>query len=141
VLPGFAVGEVSECRFYSGGFNHTYQVKTGDGRTYYLRAYRIQWRRCPLSAYLQACLASLSTTGASLLDRLRLVRFAEHGTIKVRIVWRCRRGGHVAERCRMIAPLSADSASRAYSARYPFLNLGAGCCHVASLAAISSSEM
>jgi Ser/Thr protein kinase RdoA (MazF antagonist) len=44
VLPGFAVGEVSECRFYSGGFNHTYRVKTGDGRTYYLRAYRIQWR-------------------------------------------------------------------------------------------------
>jgi Ser/Thr protein kinase RdoA (MazF antagonist) len=44
VLPGFAVGEVSECRLYSGGFNHTYRVRTGDGRTYYLRAYRILWR-------------------------------------------------------------------------------------------------
>jgi Ser/Thr protein kinase RdoA (MazF antagonist) len=44
VLPGFAVGEVADCRFYSGGFNHTYQVKTADGRVYYLRAYRRQWR-------------------------------------------------------------------------------------------------
>lgn len=44
ILPGFAVGEVTECRFYSGGFNHTYQVKTRDARTYYLRAYRRQWR-------------------------------------------------------------------------------------------------
>jgi Ser/Thr protein kinase RdoA (MazF antagonist) len=44
VLPGFGVGEVSECRFYSGGFNHTYRVKTADGCTYYLRAYRMQWR-------------------------------------------------------------------------------------------------
>jgi Ser/Thr protein kinase RdoA (MazF antagonist) len=44
VLPGFAVGQVAECRFYSGGFNHTYQVKTAEGRTYYLRAYRLPWR-------------------------------------------------------------------------------------------------
>ena len=44
VLLGFAVGQVSECKLYSGGFNHTYRVKTTDGRTYYLRAYRIQWR-------------------------------------------------------------------------------------------------
>ena len=44
VLPGFAVGEIVECRFYSGGFNHTYRVTTADGRTYYLRAYRRQWR-------------------------------------------------------------------------------------------------
>lgn len=44
VLPGFGVGEVRECKFYSGGFNHTYRVKTGDGRTYYLRAYRYPWR-------------------------------------------------------------------------------------------------
>jgi len=44
VLPGFALGEVGECKLYSGGFNHTYRVRTTDGRTYYLRAYRIQWR-------------------------------------------------------------------------------------------------
>lgn len=44
VLPGFALGPVSDCQLYSTGFNHTYQVKTADGRTYYLRAYRIQWR-------------------------------------------------------------------------------------------------
>ena len=44
VLPGFAIGEVTDCKFFSGGFNHTYQVKTVDGRTYYLRAYRKQWR-------------------------------------------------------------------------------------------------
>lgn len=44
ILPGFSVGEVVECRFYSGGFNHTYQIKTGDARIYYLRAYRHQWR-------------------------------------------------------------------------------------------------
>ena len=44
VLPGFAVGEVCECKFYSGGFNHTYRIKTAEGRTYYLRAYRNRWR-------------------------------------------------------------------------------------------------
>lgn len=44
VLPGFAVGGAGECRFYSGGFNHTYRIKTEDGRTYYLRAYRNRWR-------------------------------------------------------------------------------------------------
>jgi Ser/Thr protein kinase RdoA (MazF antagonist) len=44
VLPGFAVGVVSECKFYSGGFNHTYRITTGDGCIYYLRAYRNQWR-------------------------------------------------------------------------------------------------
>ena len=44
VLPGFAIGEVCECKFYSGGFNHTYRIRTGEGRTYYLRAYRSQWR-------------------------------------------------------------------------------------------------
>jgi len=43
-LPGFGLGEVTECKFYTGGFNHTYRVKTGDGRTYYLRAYRLGWR-------------------------------------------------------------------------------------------------
>jgi Ser/Thr protein kinase RdoA (MazF antagonist) len=44
VLPGFGLGQVGECKLYSAGFNHTYRVKTTDGRTYYLRAYRIQWR-------------------------------------------------------------------------------------------------
>jgi Ser/Thr protein kinase RdoA (MazF antagonist) len=44
VLPGFRVGSVTECKFFSGGFNHTYRVKTVDGNTYYLRAYRIHWR-------------------------------------------------------------------------------------------------
>jgi Ser/Thr protein kinase RdoA (MazF antagonist) len=44
ILPGFEVGEVAECRFFTGGFNHTYQIKTGDARIYYLRVYRRQWR-------------------------------------------------------------------------------------------------
>jgi len=44
VLPGFGVGEVSQCDFYSGGFNHTYRIKTATGRTYYMRAYRKSWR-------------------------------------------------------------------------------------------------
>jgi Ser/Thr protein kinase RdoA (MazF antagonist) len=44
ILPGFGVGAVAECKFYSGGFNHTYRVKTIAGTTYYLRAYRLHWR-------------------------------------------------------------------------------------------------
>jgi len=44
VLPDFGIGKVTECQFYSGGFNHTYRVKTADNRTYYLRAYRLHWR-------------------------------------------------------------------------------------------------
>jgi Ser/Thr protein kinase RdoA (MazF antagonist) len=44
VLPGFGLGQISECKFFSGGFNHTYRIKTGAGRTYYLRAYRKRWR-------------------------------------------------------------------------------------------------
>ncbi len=44
VLPGFAVGEIERCELYSTGFNHTYRIKVCDGRVYYLRAYRIQWR-------------------------------------------------------------------------------------------------
>jgi Ser/Thr protein kinase RdoA (MazF antagonist) len=44
VLPGFGVAAVAECQFYSGGFNHTYRVKTRGGSTYYLRAYRFPWR-------------------------------------------------------------------------------------------------
>ena len=44
VLPGFAVGEIAECRLYSTGFNHTYRLTTAAGSTYYLRAYRRGWR-------------------------------------------------------------------------------------------------
>ena len=44
ILPGFGVGAVTECKFFSGGFNDTYQVKTADEQTYYLRAYRPKWR-------------------------------------------------------------------------------------------------
>jgi Ser/Thr protein kinase RdoA (MazF antagonist) len=47
ILPGFNVGDVTECKFYSGGFNHTYRIKTDDGISYYLRAYRLQWRTLP----------------------------------------------------------------------------------------------
>jgi len=44
VLPGFGVGAVSECKFFTGGFNDTYRVRTTDGQVYYLRAYRLRWR-------------------------------------------------------------------------------------------------
>jgi Ser/Thr protein kinase RdoA (MazF antagonist) len=44
VLPKFGIGKISECVFFSGGFNDTYRVKTVDGRTFYLRAYRRLWR-------------------------------------------------------------------------------------------------
>ena len=44
VLPNFGLDSVSKCQFYTGGFNDTYRVKTTNGRTYYLRAYRIKWR-------------------------------------------------------------------------------------------------
>ena len=44
VLPGFGVGPVAACQFYSSGFNDTYRVKTIDGQIYYLRAYRKAWR-------------------------------------------------------------------------------------------------
>ena len=55
VLPGFAVGEISECKFYSGGFNHTYRVRAADGRTYYLRAYRLPWLRWTISSTSSTC--------------------------------------------------------------------------------------
>ena len=35
---------MSECQFFTGGFNDTYRIKTTDRHTYYLRAYRIRWR-------------------------------------------------------------------------------------------------
>lgn len=44
ILPGYPVGPVAACQFYSGGFNHTYRIRTVDGSTFYLRAYRQQWR-------------------------------------------------------------------------------------------------
>ena len=44
ILPGYKVGAIAECRFFSGGFNHTYRIKTVEGSTYYLRAYRLKWR-------------------------------------------------------------------------------------------------
>jgi Ser/Thr protein kinase RdoA (MazF antagonist) len=44
VLPGFGIGKLSECLFYTGGFNDTYRVKTIDGKTYFLRVYRRSWR-------------------------------------------------------------------------------------------------
>ncbi len=43
-LSGYAIGEVFQCRYFSGGFNHTYQVITHAGKTYYLRVYRKPWR-------------------------------------------------------------------------------------------------
>lgn len=55
ILPNFGIGPVAECRFYSGGFNHTYRVAARSGETYYFRAYRPMWRtladiRCELDA-------------------------------------------------------------------------------------------
>ncbi|PKO13210.1 MAG: hypothetical protein CVU39_20140 [Chloroflexi bacterium HGW-Chloroflexi-10] len=44
ILPGFGLDAVVECQFFSGGFNHTYRIKTVDGTVYYLRAYRMRWR-------------------------------------------------------------------------------------------------
>ncbi|MCJ7701767.1 MAG: phosphotransferase [Anaerolineales bacterium] len=45
ILPGFQIGEIAACRFFSGGFNDTYILKTCQGITYYLRVYRLAWRR------------------------------------------------------------------------------------------------
>lgn len=55
VLPNFGIDPVAECRFYSGGFNHTYQVLAASGEIYYFRVYRPAWRtladiRCELDA-------------------------------------------------------------------------------------------
>ncbi|MBE0698800.1 MAG: phosphotransferase, partial [Anaerolineaceae bacterium] len=44
LLPGFGVGPIAGCSFFTGGFNHTYRVKSAAGSTYYLRAYRLRWR-------------------------------------------------------------------------------------------------
>ncbi len=63
VLPGFEVGAVTECRFFSGGFNDTYRIRTSDGGTYYLRAYRIQWRTLADIQYELDVLNHLSQKG------------------------------------------------------------------------------
>jgi Ser/Thr protein kinase RdoA (MazF antagonist) len=44
VLPGFGLRDIVDCRFFTGGFNDTYIVKTAKSSTYYLRAYRLNWR-------------------------------------------------------------------------------------------------
>jgi Ser/Thr protein kinase RdoA (MazF antagonist) len=45
VLPGFGISDALACEFSSGGFNHTYRIKTSHGKTFYLRAYRPRWRK------------------------------------------------------------------------------------------------
>lgn len=44
VLPGYGIGDIVECSFFSTGFNDTYRVKTAQGGVYYLRVYRLRWR-------------------------------------------------------------------------------------------------
>ena len=44
ILPGFGLHEISDCRFFSGGFNHTYRARTAGGETFYVRVYRRGWR-------------------------------------------------------------------------------------------------
>lgn len=71
ILPGFAVGEATECRFYSGGFNHTYQVRTADARVYYLRAYRRQWRTLADIQYELDVLNHLNQKGFPAVEPIR----------------------------------------------------------------------
>jgi Ser/Thr protein kinase RdoA (MazF antagonist) len=63
ILPGFKIGEVTACNFFSGGFNDTYQVKTAAGTRYYLRAYRIPWRTLPDIQYELDVLNHLKNKG------------------------------------------------------------------------------
>jgi len=44
IVPQYRVGDISMCELYSSGFNDTYRIKTVSGKTFYLRAYRHQWR-------------------------------------------------------------------------------------------------
>ncbi|TFH09723.1 MAG: hypothetical protein E4H08_05190 [Candidatus Atribacteria bacterium] len=44
IVPEFGLGTVTDCRFFSGGFNHTYRLTASDGQIFYLRAYRPSWR-------------------------------------------------------------------------------------------------
>lgn len=47
VLPAFNIGEIDFCRFFTGGFNDTYQVRAVGGTFFYLRIYRSGWRTLP----------------------------------------------------------------------------------------------
>lgn len=47
MLPDYEIGEVTACEYFTGGFNDTYRVKSGEGKTYYLRIYRRSWRTLP----------------------------------------------------------------------------------------------
>jgi Ser/Thr protein kinase RdoA (MazF antagonist) len=44
VLPGYSLGEIADCKYYSGGFNDTFRVVAAGGRVFYMRAYRPLWR-------------------------------------------------------------------------------------------------
>jgi Ser/Thr protein kinase RdoA (MazF antagonist) len=63
ILPGYRIGMVSDCQFYSGGFNHTYRIRTIDDSTYYLLAYRLPWRTLDDIQYELDVLCHLKTKG------------------------------------------------------------------------------
>lgn len=63
VLPGFDIGEIAACQFFTGGFNDTYRVKTRQGATYYLRVYRQSWRTLPDIQYELDLLNHLRSKG------------------------------------------------------------------------------
>jgi Ser/Thr protein kinase RdoA (MazF antagonist) len=63
ILPGFGLENVTACHFYTGGFNHTYQLQTGDGQTYYCRVYRREWRTLVDIQYELALLDHLRQKG------------------------------------------------------------------------------
>jgi Ser/Thr protein kinase RdoA (MazF antagonist) len=44
LLPEYRLGTIKDCRLYSVGINDTYQVRTEEGGTYFLRVYRSRWR-------------------------------------------------------------------------------------------------
>lgn len=46
VLPHFGLVNAA-CEYFSGGFNHTYQVTSAKGTIYFLRVYRKSWRTLP----------------------------------------------------------------------------------------------
>jgi Ser/Thr protein kinase RdoA (MazF antagonist) len=47
VLSDYDIDDILACQFFTGGFNDTYQVKSFQGSTYYLRVYRFFWRSLP----------------------------------------------------------------------------------------------
>lgn len=63
VLPGFGIGAVAECKYFTGGFNDTYRVVSTDGVVYYLRAYRTPWRNLADIRYELDMLAYLERKG------------------------------------------------------------------------------